>query len=63
MALENEQELTVGDRIVYRKIGAYSMTLGGPFIRYYPEVYVENENGIQKVRSRMTVDAYYNAQI
>lgn len=60
MVLESERELSVGDTIEYHKIGAYSMTLGGPFIRYFPEVWVRSSGEISKVRSRMTVDDYYN---
>lgn len=63
MILEDEQELSAGDQIVYQKVGAYSITLGGPFIRYYPEVYVDFGGNIQKVRSRMNVESYYNTQI
>lgn len=62
MIMENQPELAVGDTVVYHKIGAYSMTLGGPFIRYYPEVYVEQDGQISKVRKRMTVADYYRIQ-
>ena len=63
MILENDRELSVGDRIEYLKVGAYSMTFGGPFIRYYPEVYVCRDGNIQKVRSRMDVEQYYKTQV
>lgn len=59
MTLENERELNVGDRIIYRRVGAYSMTFGGPFIRYFPEVFVEHKNGeTEKVRSRISTECY-----
>lgn len=60
MTLENQKELSVGDEIVYKRVGAYSMTFGGMFIRYYPEVYVEGAQGENKmVRKRANVQEYY----
>lgn len=34
--VENEKELSVGDKIVYHRVGAYSMTFGGAFISIFP---------------------------
>lgn len=62
MCLENEYELKPGDQIIYHRVGAYSVTFGGMFIRYYPEVYVENTNGIIKVRDKITVKQFYGIQ-
>lgn len=62
MVLKDYRELFVGDEIIYHKVGAYSMTFGGPFIRYYPEVYIMNGDSIELVRKRMTVDEYYAVQ-
>lgn len=62
MAIENQAELSPGDKIIYHRVGAYTMTFGGPFIRYFPEVYVKNGRDIELVRSRMTVNDYYNIQ-
>ena len=58
MVLENEKELQVGDEIVYHRVGAYSMTFGGMFIRYLPEVYVKSSQGVEKVRSQISVKDY-----
>lgn len=58
MVLENAPELKVGDRVVYHRVGAYSMTFGGMFIRYYPDVYVCGDNGNELVRSRIKADDY-----
>lgn len=60
MVLENEKELRAGDEIIYHRVGAYSMTFGGMFIRYLPEVYVKNNQGIEKVRSQITVKDYFD---
>lgn len=62
MILENHQELSVKDKIVYHRVGAYSVTFGGPFIRYFPDVYVEKRGNIEQIRSRISVDDYYSIQ-
>lgn len=58
MTLENEHVLQPGDRIVYQRVGAYTMTFGGAFIRYLPEVYVESSDTLLCVRSKMSVEDY-----
>lgn len=62
MILENKPELRVGDKIIYERVGNYTMTFGGPFIRYFPDVYVEKNGGLHLVRKRMTVEDYYNIE-
>lgn len=59
MSIEDKPELIVGDEIVYHRVGAYSMTFGGMFIRYYPDVYVQMEDELEKVRSYGTVEDYF----
>lgn len=59
MKIENQQELSIGDRIIYHRVGAYSMTFGGMFIRYYPNVYVLDSGKFECVREKITVDDYY----
>lgn len=59
MRLKDERELSVGDRITYRRVGAYAVTFGGPFIRYFPEVYVEDGDRVEKVRGRISTEDYY----
>lgn len=58
MALENEHVLRPGDQIVYKRVGAYTMTFGGAFIRYFPEVYVESEGEFLCVRAKMSTTDY-----
>ncbi|GAB5617066.1 rhizoferrin biosystnesis N-citrylornithine decarboxylase FslC [Faecalimonas canis] len=58
MIIENKPELQVGDEIIYHRVGAYSMTFGGMFIRYYPDVFVETESGIEKVRTAISTEEY-----
>ncbi len=62
MILTDEQELQVGDKIIYHRVGAYSMTFGGPFIRYYPDVYVQSDEKTVMVRKRFSTDDYYFLQ-
>lgn len=62
MTLEGKNELSLGDKIVYEKVGSYTMTFGGPFIRYFPEVYVKDESNTELVRTRMKVKDYYKIQ-
>lgn len=62
MIIENEKTLQVGDKILYHRVGAYTMTFGGPFIRYFPDVYVKDNNNIVQVRQRMDLSSYYNIQ-
>lgn len=58
MSLEDERFLQPGDQIVYQRVGAYTMTFGGAFIRYLPEVYVESNGELLCVRSKMSVEDY-----
>lgn len=60
MTIENTPMLEVGDKIIYHRVGAYTMTFGGPFIRYFPDVYVKIKDRIIQVRKRIQVKDYYN---
>ncbi|WP_075878200.1 type III PLP-dependent enzyme domain-containing protein [Merdibacter massiliensis] len=60
MNIFNYFPLKKGDKIIYHKVGSYTMTFGGPFIRYFPEVYVQSKNSIFKVRRRMNTKEYYD---
>ena len=62
MILKDQKELSQGDRIIYHRVGAYSMTLGGAFIRYFPDIYIKNKECIQQIRERMTVKEYMAIQ-
>ena len=60
MTPEQIEELKIGDKIIYHRVGAYSVTFGGPFIRYFPDVYFKNENNeYTQVRKRISVEDYY----
>ncbi len=44
--------LKPGDRIVYEKVGAYTMCLSPLFIGYYPAVYLEENGKLSCVRQK-----------
>ncbi len=62
MIIENEPALSVGDHVVYYRVGNYTVTFGGPFIRPFPPVYVNNASGIHLVRRQMTMEEYYKME-
>ena len=64
MVLENQQEVSVGDRFRFDKLGAYTLTLSPLFISYFPAVYVLNEDGsLQCVRERWTAKEFVQASL
>ncbi len=60
MILNDEKKLSLGDKVIYEKAGAYTVTFGGPFIKYFPEVYVDDGLNTTLVRKRIDVQSYYN---
>lgn len=63
MTLENGPELAVGDRIVYHRVGNYTVTFGGPFIQGLPPVYAEREDGtVVMIRKPMDMKDYYRME-
>ena len=56
--LENSPELSVGDRIVYHKVGAYTMCLSPLFIQYFPTVYLEDDDLFHIIRRRWQPEDY-----
>ena len=64
MVLENQQEVSVGDRFRFDKLGAYTLTLSPLFISYFPAVYVLNEDeSLQCVRERWTAKEFVQASL
>lgn len=62
MVIENKPELHIGDRIIYKKVGNYTVTFGGPFIQPFPNVYFEDKDGIHLIRERMSINEYYRME-
>lgn len=53
-----EPALLPGDRIIYDKVGAYTMCLTPLFIKYFPDVYVERDGVFEKVREAWQTEEY-----
>ena len=56
--LEQKPLLSVGDRIYYRNVGAYTMCLSPMFIRYIPNVYMTTPDGYVLVREKWSADEH-----
>lgn len=56
IVLEDELELKEYDQIRYEKVGAYTMCLTPLFIDFFPDVYLEDDGNLTKIRDRWNVD-------
>lgn len=62
-SLKQHPLLAVGDQILYKNVGAYTMCLSPLFIRYIPNIYVvENEN-CKLIRGKWTANEYIQKSI
>ena len=52
--LTDKPIFSVGDRIYYRNVGAYTMCLSPMFIRYIPNIYLKKEEDYTLVREKWT---------
>lgn len=50
--IHNEEELNIGDKIWFKSVGAYTMTMSPLFIRLFPNVYFKQEEGISLLRAK-----------
>ena len=55
---KNGPMLKPGDKIEYKKVGAYTMCLTPLFIKYFPDVYVEDGTNIKLVRKAWGPEEY-----
>ena len=55
--------LNVGDRILYKNVGAYTMCLTPMFIRYIPNVYAWEGEKYTLVRAKWTANEYIQKSI
>lgn len=62
-AIDRQPLLAVGDRILYKNVGAYTMCLTPLFIRYIPNVYVLSDNQYKLVRNSWTANEYVQKSI
>lgn len=61
--LQDAPALQEGDRIVYEKVGAYTMCLSPLFIGYFPAVYLEEKGEISCVRQKWGSREYVQQSI
>lgn len=59
----NEPALSIGDKIIYDKVGAYTMCLTPLFIKYFPDVYVEDGGEYKLVRKAWSPIEYIQNSI
>lgn len=52
--LRDEKEIEIGDQIIFQKTGAYTLCLTPLFIRFFPDVYVEENKIYHCVRRKWT---------
>lgn len=55
---ENCEELQSGDKIIYDKVGGYTMSLSPLFIKYFPAVYLKDNERISILREKWSVSEY-----
>lgn len=56
--LKQKAALQEGDRIIYHKVGGYTMCLSPLFIKYFPDVYVHEAGEYTRVRKRWDANDY-----
>ena len=61
--ITNDKELLPGDRIIYHKVGAYTICLSPLFIKWFPDVYVKEENKVHKIREKWTTNDFIRRSI
>ena len=61
--IQSKPLLKVGDCILYKNVGAYTMCLTPLFIRYLPNVYVYDGNHYELIRDKWTANEYSQKSI
>ncbi len=51
-------EIAVGDRVIFKKVGAYTMGLSPQFIEFYPTVYAKIGDEITLIRKKVTAEQF-----
>lgn len=52
LTLKNEFLLKENDKVIFKKVGAYTIGLSPLFIQFYPDIYVQFEDKIELVQKR-----------
>lgn len=61
--INNHPLLSIGDRILYKNVGAYTMCLTPLFIRYIPHIYVIKDDGSELIREKWTAKEYVQKNV
>ena len=62
--LNDKEELSIGDRVLFNKVGSYTMCLSPLFIEYFPMVYLKNiDNEFKCIREKWDVKEYIQKSI
>ena len=61
--IKNGPLLQLGDRILYRNVGAYTMCLSPLFIRFFPCVFAVKKNEIILVRGKWDAEEFLQKSI
>ena len=56
--IADSEELAAGDRIIYHKVGAYTMCLSPLFIKMFPDIYVKDKDTMRIVREKWSFSDY-----
>ncbi len=62
-SLKQQPLLAVGDQILYKNVGAYTMCLSPLFIRYIPNIYVRENDSFKLIRDKWTANEYVQKSI
>lgn len=62
-SLKQQPLLAVGDQILYKNVGAYTMCLSPLFIRYIPNIYVRENDSFKLIRVKWTANEYVQKSI
>ena len=64
VTLKDKNELQIGDKLIFNKVGAYTIALSPLFIEYFPDIYVNSPKGEYKlVRKAWSVNEYMQNSI
>ncbi|MGV8963844.1 MAG: diaminopimelate decarboxylase [Candidatus Saccharimonadaceae bacterium] len=58
--INDKSLLQVGDKILYKKVGAYTMSLSPLFIRFFPDIYIEENDNYCLARKKWSASDFFN---
>ena len=56
--INNDLELKEKDRLLFEKVGAYTISLSPLFIQYYPTIYLYRDGKYKIIREKWEVKEY-----